>query len=170
MRPSSGSVGGRRAHPSGGCTPVEGRGACPSGGSTPVGGRPPAGSADSIFVLKSRCFGKWGDLTIVLTDEFMTRRKSLCTNLRIWNLRYWPMNFCARHSPHIVFMSFFCKKSKSRFISHCCQRNLVYKMCQFHCNCIISHCLHRLAFFLKSAHHCICCIILMATSPFILLP
>ena len=32
----------------------------PSGGSAPVGGRPPAGSADSIFVLKSRRFGKRG--------------------------------------------------------------------------------------------------------------
>ena len=38
----------------------EGRLACPSGGSAPVGGRPPAGSADSIFVLKSRRFGKRG--------------------------------------------------------------------------------------------------------------
>ena len=49
LRPSGGSVGGRRARPSGGSTPVEGRWACPSGWSAPVGGRPPAGSADSIW-------------------------------------------------------------------------------------------------------------------------
>ena len=60
MRPSGGSIGVRRARPSGGSMPIEGRRACPSGGSTPVGGRPPASSADSIFVLKSRRFGKRG--------------------------------------------------------------------------------------------------------------
>ena len=41
--------------------PSRADGVCPSGGSAPVGGRPPASSADSILVLKSRRFGKRGE-------------------------------------------------------------------------------------------------------------